>query len=146
MTTLSRPLSSAPSIATEENDRALRVVLVVFAAYLVGIALLAIVSPHTFFTKVGPFGSSNTHYTRDVATFELALGVGAAVAFVRRGWRVPVLSILALQSLLHAINHLADIGDAHPRWLGPFDFGGLAIGTAVLVWALVRARLQDVGR
>lgn len=121
----------------------MRAVLVIFAAYLIGIALLAIVSPHTFFTKVGPFGSSNPHYTRDGATFELALGVGAAVAFTQRSWRVPALAVLTLQSLLHAINHLVDIGDAHPQWLGPFDFAGLALATSVLAWALLRARRQD---
>jgi hypothetical protein len=136
------PSSETPSVAAPRDDRAVRVVLVGFAVYLVGIAVLALISPHTFFEKVGPFGSSNAHYTRDGATFELALGAGAAVAVFRQSWRVPLLATMALQSLLHAINHLSDIGNAHPKWLGPFDFGGLAIGTVVLTWALVRARRQ----
>lgn len=117
-----------------------RLVLIVFGVYLTAIALLALVAPHLFFEKIGPFGAYNPHYTRDGATFELALGAGALGAAALRAWRVPVLAILAFQSLLHALNHLADIAAARPRWLGPFDFAALALGTAVLVWALARAR------
>jgi hypothetical protein len=43
---------------------------------------------------------------------------------------------------LHALSHLLDIGEADPERLGPFDFGALAIGTAVLGWLLWRA-LED---
>ena len=143
MTALSEARSAARPLTAGRDDRAVRAVLVVFAVYLVGIALLALISPHTFFDKVGPFGSANAHYTRDGATFELALGTAAAVAVVRRSWRVPLLATIALQSLLHTINHLADIGNAHPKWLGPFDFGGLALGTVVLAWALARAHSQE---
>jgi hypothetical protein len=140
------PSSETSPTAGTTDDRAVRVVLVGFAIYLLAIALLALVSPHTFFEKVGPFGSSNAHYTRDGATFELALGVGAAVAVFRQSWRVPLLATMALQSLLHAINHLSDIANAHPKWLGPFDFAGLAIGTVVLAWALARTRRQVAWR
>jgi len=134
--------SGRPQPAAADPDNRVRAVLGVFALYLIGIALLALASPHTFFDRVGPFGSSNVHYTRDGATFELALGAGAAVAVFRQRWRVPLLATMALQSLFHAINHLVDIGSAHPKWLGPFDFGGLATGTVVLMWALARACRQ----
>lgn len=146
MTSLSDVRGVVRPVVAARDDRVVRAVLVVFAVYFVGIALLALVSPHTFFEKVGPFGSSNAHYIRDGATFELALGLAAAVAVTRRSWRVPLLATMALQSLLHAINHLADIGNAHPKWLGPFDFGGLALGTVVLAWALARARRHEVRR
>ena len=128
------------------GERPVLAVLVILAAYLIGIALLALISPSTFFDRVGPFGVSNPHYTRDGATFELALGVAAAVAVRRISWRVPILATLALQSLLHALNHLADVGKAHPSWLGPFDFVGLALGTVLLAWAAIRARAQEAMR
>ena len=134
------PSYATPPVVAPADDGTARTVLVGFAMYLIGIALLALVSPHTFFEKVGPFGSSNAHYTRDGATFELALGAGAAVAVFRQSWRVPSWQPWHCSPLLHAINHLSDIGNAHPKWLGPFDFGGLAIGTVVLAWALARAR------
>ena len=136
------PSSETPPTAGATDDRAVRVILVGFAVYLFAVAILALVAPRAFFEKVGPFGPKNPHYTRDGAIFEFALGVGAAVAVSRQSWRVPLLATMALQSLLHSINHLSDIANAPPRWLGPFDFVGLAIGTVVLAWALARARRQ----
>jgi hypothetical protein len=52
-----------------------------------------------------------------------------------------VLCCVALQFALHAINHLADIGAAHPHWLGPADFISLALAAAALVW-LARESLR----
>jgi hypothetical protein len=42
----------------------------------------------------------------------------------------------ALQYGLHALNHLLDIGDADPGWVGPFDFITLAAVAAVFLFAL----------
>jgi hypothetical protein len=117
-----------------------RVVFVGVAIYLIGIALVALVSPDTFFAKIGPFGARNDHYIRDGATFELALGIGAAIAVRRVHWRVPIVVILALQFLFHAINHLVDLGSANPEWLGPVDFIGLALGAGILGWTAWRLR------
>jgi hypothetical protein len=54
-----------------------------------------------------------------------------------------VLFTIAVQFALHTINHLADIGAAHPGWLGPADFVSLAVGTAVVAW-LARESLRPV--
>jgi len=108
--------------------------IAVFAALHLGLALLMAFAPHTFFTAIGPFGSYNDHYIRDVATFYGALGAGLAVSLVRTGWRVPMLAITALQYALHSINHLFDIAGAHPAWTGYFDFFSLAAATLMLVW------------
>ncbi len=111
-----------------------RVGLLVFAIFNLVIALALVITPHTFFTDVGPFGSQNDHYLRDVATFYAAFGVALLIAYKRVSWRTPVLWIVALQSGLHALNHLVDIGAAHPHWLGPADFISLALATCALVW------------
>jgi hypothetical protein len=111
-----------------------RVGLIAFAAYHFAIAALMVFAPHTFFTDIGPFGVQNDHYLYDTATFNLAFGVSLTVAYRRVSWRTPILCCVALQFALHAINHLADIGSAHPRWLGPFDFASLALATAALAW------------
>ena len=111
-----------------------RVGLIVFAAYHFAIAALMVFAPHAFFANIGPFGVQNDHYLRDTATFNLAFGVSLAVAYRRVSWRTPILFCVALQFALHAINHLADIGAAHPYWLGPFDFVSLAFATAALAW------------
>jgi hypothetical protein len=106
--------------------------LLAFAAYHFAIAALMIFAPHAFFTNIGPFGVQNDHYLRDTATFNMAFGVSLAIAYWRVGWRTPILCCVALQFALHAINHLADIGAAHPHWLGPADFISLALATALL--------------
>lgn len=120
-----------------------RVGLIAFAVYHFTVAALMVLAPHTFFTDIGPFGVQNDHYLRDTATFNLAFGVSLTVAYWRVSWRTPVLFCVALQFALHAINHLADIGAAHPHWLGPFDFVSLALATAALAW-LLRESMQPL--
>jgi hypothetical protein len=112
----------------------LQVGLIAFAAYQFAVVALMVFAPHTFFTDIGPFGMQNNHYLRDTATYNAAFGAALAIAYWRVEWRTPVLCCLTIQFLLHSINHLADIGSAHPRWLGPADFISLSLATAVLVW------------
>lgn len=112
----------------------LRIGLIVFAAYHFVIAALMVFAPHTFFSDIGPFGVQNNHYLRDTATFNVAFGAALAISVKRVSWRTPVLCCVALQFGLHAINHLADIGAAHPGWLGPADFISLALSTLLLMW------------
>ena len=111
-----------------------RVGLIAFAAVNLALAAAMVFAPHTFFTDIGPYGVQNDHYLRDIATFYAAVGVALVIALQRPSWRVPILCCVALQSALHAINHLADIGAAHPRWLGPANFISLALATAALAW------------
>jgi hypothetical protein len=111
-----------------------RVGLIAFSVYHFVVAGLMVFAPHTFFADIGPFGVQNNHYLRDTATFNIAFGVALAVAYQRVPWRTPVLCCVALQFTLHAFNHLADIGAAHPHWLGPADFISLTLAAAALVW------------
>ncbi len=108
--------------------------LIVFAVFNLTIAALMVFAPHLFFTDIGPFGTQNDHYLRDVATFYAATGVALVIAERKLSWRTPILFLAALQSGLHSLNHLADIGAAHPRWLGPADFISLTLATVALVW------------
>jgi hypothetical protein len=119
-----------------------RVGLIAFAAVDFALALFMAVSPHAFYTAVGPFGAFNGHYIRDVASYNAALGLGLVIAVRVPSWRVPVLAISAAQFALHSVNHLVDIGKAHPAWAGYFDFFSLAAATALLVW-LLRAELAQ---
>jgi hypothetical protein len=117
--------------------------LIAFAAYSFVIAALMVLAPHAFFTDIGPFGAQNDHYVRDVATYNAAFGVALLVAYRRVEWRTPILCCVALQFALHSVNHLADIGSAHPYWLGPADFISLALATAALIW-LARESLRPL--
>jgi hypothetical protein len=132
-------LSPAAERAAVGRD-ALTAALAVLALYDIGLAVFMAAAPHAFYVKVGPFGAQNDHYIRDTATFSAAIGVGALVALRRPSWRVPVLAISTAQFALHTVNHLVDIGNAHPRWNGYFDFFSLAVATFVLAWLLRVAR------
>lgn len=130
-TTLRRP---APSLVTVGAGA--------FGVYHLALALFMAVAPRAFFSDVGPFGTVNTHYIRDTATFNAAIGVALLVALRRASWRVPVLALTTLQFALHSVNHLVDIGRAHPAWNGYADFFSLAAATLLLVW-LLRAALAE---
>ena len=114
----------------------------VFAGYHLLLGGFMAIAPHAFFTVVGPFGTSNSHYIRDLATYTLAIGVALALALGRPSWRLPVLTLCTVQFALHTLNHLLDIGAAHPAWTGYFDFLSLAGGTGVLVWLLALASAE----
>jgi hypothetical protein len=113
-----------------------------FAAIELALAVFMALSPHAFYTAVGPFGPYNRHYIRDVASFEAAIGVALVLSLRRPSWRVPVLALTMVQYALHSLNHLIDIGSAHPAWTGYFDFFSLAIATALLAWLLSRAAAE----
>jgi hypothetical protein len=105
----------------------------------VGIAELAIglwmaISPASFFDTVGGFGAENHHYIRDTSTVYFALGIAMFVAARRPAWRAPVLLTAALQYAFHSLNHLIDVGEAEPSWVGPFEFVTIAMSTAALVY------------
>jgi hypothetical protein len=96
--------------------------------------LWMVVSPSTFYTAIADFGASNHHDLRDMAAFYLASGIVLAVSTARPTWRAPALALVGLQYGLHALNHLLDVGNASPGWVGPFDLVTLAAGAALIGW------------
>jgi hypothetical protein len=135
--------------ATERSDSApgpVAVGIAAFAAVELVLAVFMATAPHAFYTAVGPFGAFNRHYVRDVASFEGAIGVALLISLRRPAWRVPVLALTTIQYALHSVNHLLDIGKAHPAWLGYFDFLSLAAATVVLAWLWREAARQDAAR
>jgi hypothetical protein len=126
--------STAPTIVT--------VGVGAFAVYQLALAAFMAIAPHAFFTDVGPFGTANTHYIRDVATYNAAIAFGFAMSVRRPAWRIPVLALTTVQFALHSLNHLIDIGKAHPVFDGYFDFFSLAVLTVLLAWLWRRAILE----
>jgi hypothetical protein len=114
----------------------IRAGIAAFGATYLGLGIWMAVSPHTFYTALGPFDVYNSHYIRDVSTFHVALGIGFLIALRNPSWCVPMLAVAAAQFGLHSINHLVDIDTAHPAWVGYFDFFSLAAATAQLAWLL----------
>jgi len=128
-----------------ESEAAMRLGLLVFGLSSLMLGLLMVAAPGVFFTLVGPYGVRNDHFIHDTASFQIALAILLLVAVRCRSWRVPALVANAIQSGLHTISHLLDIGDATPSWLGYFDFVALAAGTSVLVLLAVYADRAQQG-
>lgn len=117
----------------------MRALLGAFAAVQIAIGALLWLTPGFFYEQIGPYGPRNDHYMGDTATWYLADGVALALAAGRPAWRVPVLFLTALQYALHSLNHLIDVGEADPSWLGPANLVSLALATVLLVWMLREA-------
>jgi peptidoglycan/LPS O-acetylase OafA/YrhL len=120
--------------------RFMRLLLIVFAAGQLILGLLLWLTPGFFYDEIGPYPPRNDHYMADLATFYLALGAVALASVARERWRVPVLTLALVQYGLHSLNHLIDIGDSDPSWLGPANFVSLVLTTVLLGWMLTRER------
>jgi hypothetical protein len=117
---------------------AFRPLLFILGAAHVALGAFMVVAPRAFFDGVASYGAFNDHYVRDVATFFLAMGAVQVVAAGRRSWQVPVLTFTLVQYALHTLNHVWDVSDSDPSWIGPVNLAVLAAVTA-LVWWLLRA-------
>lgn len=125
------------------TERALRIVLFLVGAYHVAQGALALLAPGTFYDQIGRYGVENDHYIGDAGAFYVAVGVALLVAGRREGWRVPVLSLVAVWYGFHALNHAFDVGQARSDARGVTDTILLALGAAVAAWlAWVAAQLQ----
>ncbi len=120
------------------DDPVMRPLLIAFGAVQLLLGFLLWVTPGFFYDEIGPFGPRNDHYMGDVATWYLALGAATLVAVRRESWRVPVLALALIQYTLHALNHLIDIGESDPGWIGPADFASLTLTAVLLAWMLRR--------
>ena len=112
------------------------VLLAIFGVIQLLTGALLWLAPGFFYDEIGPYGPRNDHYMADLATWYLALGVVLFVAIRRTAWRVPVLCVLVLQYALHTVNHLIDVSEADPGWLGPADLASLVLTTILLGWML----------
>jgi hypothetical protein len=104
------------------------------AGVQLAIGLSQAVAPGRFYDAIANFGARSDHTLRDVASYYLASAIALAVAARRPAWRAPVLAVVGLQFALHALNHLLDVGNAHPSWVGPFDLASLAVGGLLIGW------------
>jgi peptidoglycan/LPS O-acetylase OafA/YrhL len=126
--------------ASVSHDPPVRPLLIAFGVGQLLLGLLLWLTPGFFYDEIGPYPPRNDHYMADLAAFYLALGAVALVAVRRERWRVPVLTLALIQYALHSLNHLIDIGDSDPSWLGPANFVSLLLTTVLLGWMLTRER------
>jgi hypothetical protein len=119
----------------------MRNLLIALGVYHLGLGLLMMFAPGTFFEEFANYGVQNDHYIRDNATVNLAFGVGLFLAANRPSWRAPVLAVVGLQYAFHVINHVFDVGDTDPGWQGPFAVVALVLlgGLIVRLWRSAEA-------
>jgi hypothetical protein len=122
---------------------ALRPLLLIAGVYHLALGAFMVVVPRTFFDEIAGFGAYNGHYIRDLASFYLAMGVVLILAVGRRSWQVPVLFFCVLQYGLHVLNHIWDVSDAEPEWIGPVNLVILALIGAGLWWLWRAARREE---
>jgi lysylphosphatidylglycerol synthetase-like protein (DUF2156 family) len=125
---------------------ALPPLLLIAGAYHLLLGAFMVAAPRTFFEEVGPFGAYNGHYVRDIASFYLAMGVMLLLAIGRRSWQVPVLLFCVIQYGFHALNHVWDVSDADPSWLGPINLVVILLIGAGLWWLWRQASAQERAR
>jgi hypothetical protein len=114
----------------------MRILLIVFALTQLVLGVLLWLFPGFFYDEIGPFGPRNDHYMGDLATFYLALGAVGLASVRQVSWRVPVLSLALVAYALHSLNHLIDVGEADPSWVGPADLALISLSTLLLAWML----------
>ena len=114
--------------------RFMRILLIAFALGQLLLGLLLWLTPGFFYDEIGPYPPRNDHYMADLAAFYLALGAVLLVAIRRRSWRLPLLALALANYALHSLNHLIDIGESDPSWLGPANFASLLLTALLLGW------------
>jgi len=129
---------------TAMKDRLAPLFALLGATHLALGAIMA-AAPKFFFDEIGPYGTRNDHYIRDVSTFYLAMGAVALVAFRRRSWRIPVVVFFLIQYTLHSVNHLIDVGEANPAALGPVNLVSLVLTAGLLTYLVRAAKRSEEG-
>jgi hypothetical protein len=125
------------------NEKTLRLILGLVAAYHVVTGALALVAPDTFFEQIGNYGVENSHYVGDVGAFVLAFGIALGIAVMRPAWRAPLLWLGAAWYALHALNHAFDTGEARSEGRGWADTLLIALAAVAAAWlARVSERLR----
>jgi hypothetical protein len=95
-----------------------------------------VIDPGSFVDAIAPFGPADSHFLRDLGTFQAGIGIALLAAAGRPSWRVPVLFAALAQSALHTVNHLFDIGETDPGWLGPVNFVALLLLTGAYAYLI----------
>src|SRR3954469_4011700 len=122
-----------------------KVTLIVFGLYAVGLGLFMLFFPGAFFDTIGTFGTRNDHYIFDNATFEIPQGLLLLAAVRRVSWRVPALAFATVHWALHSISHIVDPHHGAGDVIGWLEAGGLVATTVILAFALRAAANAKAG-
>jgi hypothetical protein len=128
--------------APRVTEGTMRVGLISIGLTQIAIGLWLAIDPDSFVDTLADFGPADSHFLRDLATFQLGIGIALLAAVPRRSWRAPVLFAALAQTALHTINHLVDIGETDPGWQGPVNFVAL-LGLTIALAGLMLAAAEE---
>lgn len=131
-------MATAPARPATGRIDATGVVLLIVAASQLLPGILALVAPAAFYDAFAAFPPENSHFIRDVGSWQVALGILALVAWRRPAFRTPVLGVLAVQYALHLLSHVIDVNASDPAWHGPFGLVAEGLGAVVLTALFVK--------
>lgn len=121
-----------------------RAALVAGGAFYLFTGLALLFAPEWFFENVGNYPPFNRHYSGDLGTFVLPLGIGLLWAVRSPAKHRSLIGVVVAGSLFHAVNHLYDdlAGRLPPGgWL--MSSIALFIFVAVLAAAYFAIRRSD---
>lgn len=112
--------------------------LAVFAAGNFANAAWMLADPAGWYTglpaAVPDTGPLNTHFVRDLGSTFAIMGVGLVLAAARRSLRVPMLALVALFYVLHALVHVTDtLAGRLPPSHWTIDLPGVYVPAAIMV-------------
>ncbi len=121
-----------------------RIVAWVLGGGLIGVAVLMLVSPQTWYAHhpgVADHGPLNVHFVRDIACANLVVGAGIVFATLRPRAARTLLAAAAAFLSLHAGIHLAEwlFGHGHSP-AAPGEAATVYLPVLLSVWLLATAR------
>jgi uncharacterized membrane protein len=104
------------------------------------LGLWAAIDSESFTDLLADFGPENSHLVHDFGAASIAVGACLLIAVRLTAWQLPMLVVATLWNGLHAVSHLADLGDAGSRVVGVTEAVLLVGGTVLLGWLAYTSR------
>ena len=121
------------------NERTLRALAGLGAAFYLVIGIWALVAPRSFFDVVASYPPYSKHLIHDLGAFSAGVGAGLAGGLFRLSGLGVALTGGAAASVLHAVSHWMDRGEGG-RASDPYTLSILALGAVAAAVLAVRNR------
>ena len=82
--------TATPTAPAGTRERAIRAGIALLGVMSLVTGIWMALSPASFFDALGPFGEQNSHYLRDMATWQIAFGAALLVAVGRPPWNADI--------------------------------------------------------
>ena len=125
------------------SETMMRQALLILGLTQLVIGAWLVIDPDSFVDAIAPFGPADNHFLRDLGTFQAGIGIALLFAAGRPTWRAPILFAAFVGSALHTVNHLFDIANTDPGWLGPANFIGVLLLTVTYAYLMREATIEE---